>query len=112
MLSADGTSGGTCSCAPVQIVDSISDRDVVCNNGSSDLKFEPDSAVSWEFCPCEGKTDSEDGEAIKKTFGSATGKLRVLDADGVWTQTPGVVCSAMTADCLPVLLCSDRGEFG
>ncbi|HEX7382619.1 MAG TPA: peptidoglycan editing factor PgeF [Nevskiaceae bacterium] len=29
-------------------------------------------------------------------------------ADAVWTTTPGVVCTILTADCLPVLLC-DRG---
>ncbi|NVD05797.1 peptidoglycan editing factor PgeF [Vibrio sp. JPW-9-11-11] len=33
----------------------------------------------------------------------------VIDADGVWTQTPGVVCSAMTADCLPILLTNQQG---
>lgn len=35
---------------------------------------------------------------------------QVLDADGVWTQAPGVVCSAMTADCLPVLLTNEQGS--
>ena len=29
---------------------------------------------------------------------------QVLDADGVFTSASNVVCSAMTADCLPVLL--------
>ncbi|KLN64257.1 peptidoglycan editing factor PgeF [Vibrio sp. VPAP30] len=33
----------------------------------------------------------------------------VLDADGVFTQSSGVVCSAMTADCLPVLLTNVQG---
>ncbi|WP_070972227.1 peptidoglycan editing factor PgeF [Vibrio sonorensis] len=33
----------------------------------------------------------------------------VLDADGAFTETQGVVCSAMTADCLPVLLCNTSG---
>src|SRR5690606_18659539 len=27
----------------------------------------------------------------------------------VWTDRPGVVCAVQTADCLPVLLCSDDG---
>ncbi|MCG6218148.1 peptidoglycan editing factor PgeF [Vibrio furnissii] len=34
---------------------------------------------------------------------------QVLDADGVWTQAPNVVCSAMTADCLPVLIANTQG---
>ncbi|KJY75987.1 polyphenol oxidase [Vibrio coralliilyticus] len=33
----------------------------------------------------------------------------VLDADGLFTQQAGVVCSAMTADCLPVLLANTAG---
>ncbi|ANW23863.1 multi-copper polyphenol oxidoreductase [Vibrio coralliilyticus] len=33
----------------------------------------------------------------------------VLDADGLFTQKAGVVCSAMTADCLPVLLTNTAG---
>ncbi|UXI01798.1 peptidoglycan editing factor PgeF [Photobacterium sp. TY1-4] len=31
------------------------------------------------------------------------------DADGSYTQTPGVACTVMTADCLPVLLCDQDG---
>ncbi|MDT8868949.1 peptidoglycan editing factor PgeF [Vibrio fluvialis] len=34
---------------------------------------------------------------------------QVLDADGVWTTAPNVVCSAMTADCLPVLISNTQG---
>lgn len=33
----------------------------------------------------------------------------ILDADGLFTQHPNVVCSAMTADCLPVLLTNTAG---
>jgi len=33
----------------------------------------------------------------------------VLDADGVITSAPNVVCSAMTADCLPVLITNTQG---
>ncbi|MFW7525876.1 peptidoglycan editing factor PgeF [Vibrio ostreicida] len=33
----------------------------------------------------------------------------VLDADGAFTQSSGVVCCAMTADCLPVLLTNVLG---
>lgn len=31
-------------------------------------------------------------------------------ADGAYTRRPGVVCAVLTADCLPVLLCSDSGK--
>lgn len=34
---------------------------------------------------------------------------QVLDCDGLFTQQAGVVCSAMTADCLPVLLTNTAG---
>ncbi|MDC5838316.1 peptidoglycan editing factor PgeF [Vibrio europaeus] len=34
---------------------------------------------------------------------------QVLNADGVFTTTTNVVCSAMTADCLPVLLTNVQG---
>lgn len=33
----------------------------------------------------------------------------VLDADGVFTTTSGIVCTIMTADCLPVLLTNKQG---
>lgn len=31
-------------------------------------------------------------------------------ADAACTRTPGIVCAVMTADCLPILLCSRDGE--
>lgn len=31
------------------------------------------------------------------------------EADGCYTQTPGVACAVLTADCLPVLLCNRAG---
>nr|WP_218179727.1 peptidoglycan editing factor PgeF [Pseudomonas gingeri] len=31
------------------------------------------------------------------------------EADGSWTRTPGVACTAMTADCLPALFCDRAG---
>lgn len=34
---------------------------------------------------------------------------RVLDADGVFTCSRNIVCSAMTADCLPVILTDTQG---
>lgn len=34
---------------------------------------------------------------------------QILDADGVWTDNVNVVCSAMTADCLPVLMTNTQG---
>ncbi|MDW6003156.1 peptidoglycan editing factor PgeF [Vibrio mangrovi] len=34
---------------------------------------------------------------------------KALDADGIFTQNPGIVCAVMTADCLPVLLTNTAG---
>ena len=34
---------------------------------------------------------------------------RVLEADASWTATPGIACTAMTADCLPALFCDRAG---
>jgi len=34
---------------------------------------------------------------------------KLLDADGIFTTTPGIVCSIMTADCLPILLVNKAG---
>ena len=40
---------------------------------------------------------------------AATGG-RSLDADAQWSRQPQVACAVLTADCLPVLLCSASGE--
>ena len=34
----------------------------------------------------------------------------VIEADGNWTSTPGIACTAMTADCLPALFCDHAGS--
>ncbi|MGG2395991.1 peptidoglycan editing factor PgeF [Pseudomonas sp. SH1-B] len=34
----------------------------------------------------------------------------VIEADGNWTATPGIACTAMTADCLPALFCDRAGS--
>ncbi|WNJ96031.1 peptidoglycan editing factor PgeF [Vibrio ruber] len=33
----------------------------------------------------------------------------VVEADGIFTRTPGVVCAVMTADCLPILMTNASG---
>jgi len=33
-----------------------------------------------------------------------------IDADGSYTSQSGIVCAVMTADCLPILLCDNKGS--
>ncbi|MDW6092026.1 peptidoglycan editing factor PgeF [Vibrio rhizosphaerae] len=33
----------------------------------------------------------------------------IIEADGIFTRTPGVVCAVMTADCLPILMTNTSG---
>lgn len=52
---------------------------------------------------------------LEQVHGTRVLRLPVDDptdrqADAAWTNQPGVVCAVMTADCLPVLLCSRSGE--
>ncbi|MGQ7959157.1 peptidoglycan editing factor PgeF [Pseudomonas sp. SP16.1] len=40
----------------------------------------------------------------------AADPARVAEADASWTSTPGIACTAMTADCLPALFCDRAGS--
>lgn len=41
--------------------------------------------------------------------GAETGGDEMPEADATWTDRPGVVCAILSADCLPILLCDDKG---
>ncbi len=41
----------------------------------------------------------------------ADGATPDTEADAAWTATAGVPCTVLTADCLPILLCDDRGAL-
>lgn len=48
-------------------------------------------------------------EAVTTTPVCQAPPSEMLKADGVWTQTVGLPCSILTADCLPVVLCDEGG---
>jgi YfiH family protein len=56
------------------------------------------TSVSW-LSQVHGTTVVEAGQG---------GPLPLADAQ--WSRTPGAVCAVLTADCLPVLLCSVDGD--
>jgi len=37
--------------------------------------------------------------------------LNGIEADGIWTKNPNLVCTVMTADCLPLLLTDTKGTI-
>jgi YfiH family protein len=41
---------------------------------------------------------------------AAQGGTQELEADGAWTDRPGVACTVQVADCLPVLLAAANGR--
>jgi YfiH family protein len=45
------------------------------------------------------------GVRVVDAAASATG----TEADGAWTDRPGVACAVLTADCLPIFLCDRQG---
>jgi YfiH family protein len=49
-------------------------------------------------------------EQVHGTRVVRAGDAALPEADACWSDTPGVACAVLTADCLPVLLCSDRGR--
>lgn len=48
----------------------------------------------------------EHGSVAVRAGNTATAPM----ADAAWTDAPFVACAVMTADCLPVLFCSENGE--
>ena len=68
-------------------------RDILSN------ELPPDYSIVW--------LNQEHGTRVVRARNSND----TLCADGSWTDVPGVVSAVMTADCLPVLLCSQSGEF-
>lgn len=51
-----------------------------------------------------------DGGGGWQVDGQAWDPAQPVEADGSWTTEPGVVCTVMVADCLPVLLAAPQGR--
>jgi YfiH family protein len=54
-------------------------------------------------------TGSERGDDLGSEPGKESGSEAPCDADGAWTDRPGLPCTILTADCLPVLFCDRAG---
>lgn len=46
---------------------------------------------------------------LKQVHGNKVSHFDAIQADAVYTETPGEVCAVMTADCLPVLFTNQEG---
>lgn len=50
------------------------------------------------------------GVSVVALHASAASSLSPIEADACWTQQPGVVCTMMVADCLPILFAAADGS--
>lgn len=56
--------------------------------------------------------DQVHGVEIVKNSSSLKPNIKApIRADASWTDEPGRVCAVMTADCLPIVLCTSKGEM-
>lgn len=54
--------------------------------------------------------DQVHGDRVVRLTAADALRVPVIEADGAWTDEPGVACVVMVADCLPILLAVDDGR--